>query len=138
MRQLIITEKCCYDEKAHLPIINTFKSKDPVISELYAYRTHLFKIGRINYFTISIDATASMLQIIGLLVNDINIMKLTNVISTTTNDLYRDILSEFDDTIITRSFIKTCVMKYVYGSKPFSIAKELTSDYLKDLPKDQT
>jgi len=124
---MIVSEKCSYDRNKHESIINSFTSKDPVISQLYNYKAFLFRNSHINHFTISLDATASMIQILGLLVNDRKLLELTYVIeSSEPLDLYDYILSK-SPTSPDRTFVKSCIMKYIYGSNPHNLAKSLKS-----------
>jgi hypothetical protein len=125
---MILSENVVYNSNQHDKIINSFSSDDIILREIYKHKTLLFKQGVINNFTISLDASASMLQILGLLINNYSILRLTNVIGVISDskDIYTDLLSKLSLPNINRSFIKVCVMKYIYGSNINTITRELS------------
>jgi hypothetical protein len=128
MRQLIKSEYVKYNSEIHEKILKQFNSKNIIIKQLYDYKCELFRRNILKHFTISLDATASMLQILGLLTNSYAILVLTNVVNNNNcDDIYNNILKEIPYEIVDRSFIKVCIMKYIYGSNINTISRELSN-----------
>lgn len=114
------------------------------------YKSHLFnKIYNFKNYTISLDATSSMLQIISLIAKDYKLMKYTNLIPNNDKlDIYDYIISilnsEYKDNLLinhytNRNLVKYSIMLYIYGSTPLFTAEKLNKEfelktiYFKDL-----
>jgi len=84
-------------------------------------------------FTISLDACASMLQIISIICQNKKLGELTNIQKNNKNkilDVYsyiKDVIeqndksiyvTEYKEILLNRSFIKQCIMTNIYGSTP--------------------
>ena len=125
-----------------------------LLFEKYNYNIHnLFNLNPNNHnilklkldklhSTVSIDATSSMLQIIGCLIKDKKLMKYTNVFYQSKKyDLYYYMIEKYylDNKkytkhhlyflLIDRNFIKNVIMTYVYGSNARNIARDLKDKF---------
>lgn len=97
------------------------------------------KLELYNNGTITLDATSSMMQIIGLLLKNSKLMKYANVtVSKNRYDIYEYIMNillsndnlmkkyyKFIDYFNNKKIYKYCIMLYVYGSSPLYTAKNL-------------
>jgi hypothetical protein len=88
---------------------------------------------------IFLDATASLLQILSLLVNDKKLYNLCNINSLTINDPYSYIIKKvlekvdakdfiFKNIVEDRKFIKHTIITFLYNSKPHNISKNFIGE----------
>jgi DNA-directed RNA polymerase len=134
------------DHKIYFPIYNDFRNR------LY-YHSYLLNIQGTKFARslitienhnitelISLDATASGLQILGTILKDEKLMNLTNILNDNDEDIYEYYKNKFnksdinylEDTIITKknkTVFKTMKKKFIFNEKSRKLFKKLLMTY---------